>query len=116
MWMNVYVEANKCECCNRSDKLHLAKLSFWRDTTFRWHQYLDDSWEKLLWVSSVTIAEQRREITKKFKIINEYDEYISHEDFRKQVEEKRDWIKHEITEDRHKYDEDWNYIAFYEFC
>ena len=117
MWMNVYIEANKCECCSRIDKLHLAKLSFWRDTTFRWHQYLDESWESILWRWNITTTKQWKEITKTFKIINEYWEYITYKDFREIVKEKRkDWRKHEIKMDRQKYDRYWNYIVFYEFC
>lgn len=48
MGTNYYVETNKCECCNRSDRLHIGKASEGWSFMFRSHDdvnsYVLKSW------------------------------------------------------------------------
>lgn len=115
MWRNLYIEKNKCDCCNRSDKLHIGKSSYWREFTFRGHNRLEEERENHLNMSSIRSYNDLKKAIEKCKIIDEYGEYESKEDFMDQVEKKRSQKRHDYYNNTHRDNND-NYFSFNEFC
>ena len=115
MGCNIYIERNNCGCCGRSDRLHIAKQSYWRDTTFR--EYGEYDWD-LAWqdVMPIDTIEKLKELTKQCKIMKEYGEYISYDMFWESVEEKKKQYWKQHTSSGHdRYDKQGNYWLHGEF-
>jgi hypothetical protein len=81
MGTNYYLATKICECCNRSDKeYHIGKSSWGWSFTFQGYKYDGlTSWER--WKDHL-----QRSIDDKCKIVDEYGEYISFEDFVQMIE------------------------------
>ena len=116
MWMNIYIKKNKCDCCSRSDLLHIGKASSWWEFTFKGYNCLDFDWSEKLWMKYIMSYRDIKKAIKKCKIVNEYWEYISEKEFKELVKSKKKLRKHEITLwFEHSFDNEWNYFAYYEF-
>ena len=89
MWTNYYLQKNKCKYCGKDDQLHIGKSSYWREFTFRGHEYLDNDWAELLWLQSIKSYSDTLLAIKKTKIIDEYGDYITQKDFKLMVREKK---------------------------
>lgn len=111
-----YIEAEKCDCCGRSERLHMCKFSYWRDPSWRQHSYLDSNWNDILSIKEISDIKTYKDITKKYKIINEYWDYISEKEFWDNVKtKKKDHWKAHTTYNQSKYDSLWNYRINTEF-
>ena len=115
MWMNIYIEKNKCDCCSRSDLLHIGKASYWWEFTFKGNNYLDFDWAEHLWMKSMMSYRDIKKAIKKCKIVNEEWEYMSEKEFIELVKSKKWWKEHTIYNDSHK-DNEWYYFWTCEFC
>lgn len=81
MGTNYYVATNHCECCTRSDTLHIGKSSWGWSFSFRGYrgEYSDAEHELTSWP-------QWKEYLIDKMIIDEYSEPISYADFVAYVE------------------------------
>jgi|688.fasta_scaffold15859_17 hypothetical protein len=93
MGTNFYAEFNKCECCNRSNKIHIGKSSWGWAFHFRGYDgqygYIEDSDDKTLEVPEdfqLKSWKQWKEYLKDNPIIDEYGEAVSYEEFVEMVE------------------------------
>lgn len=89
MGTNYYLEVDKCECCQRSEKIHIGKKSYGWVFMFRgYYKYetpLDihlNSWYE--WKKYLLTAAAR--------ILNEYDEYVPLDEFIDIVEESKNSV------------------------
>lgn len=85
MGTNYYLETNICQCCKRSDVIHIGKNSFgW---PFHWHVYSEDegmqSAAGMLAMMIKAVRDQNA------KIIDEYQREITLEQFIEMIEAKR---------------------------
>lgn len=115
MWMNIYIEKNKCEDCHRSDLLHIGKSSYWREFTFKWYKYLDEDWPEHLWMESIMSYKDIKKAIKKCKVVNEEWEYMTEKEFIDLVKSKKWGKEHNIYNDSHK-DSEWYFFRTCEFC
>ena len=113
--MNIYIEKNKCDCCNRSDLLHIGKASYWREFTFKWNNYLYEDWATHLWMESIMSYKDIKKAIKKCKIKNEYWEYMTEKEFLELVKSKKWWKEHDIISLSH-IDDKWYFLRNCEFC
>lgn len=77
MGTNYELYYNKCQCCGRSDSIHIGKSSAGWRFIFQKHEGVVEN-----------IA-QLKELTAKGEIVDEYGRTISNEDFWKLVEAKQ---------------------------
>ncbi len=115
MWMNIYLEKNKCDCCNRSDLLHIGKSSYGREFTFKGYNCLDFDWTEKLWMESIMSYRDIKKSIKKCKVVNEEWEYITEKEFKELVKSKKWLKKHNSYSNSHR-DYEWHFFLTCEFC
>lgn len=88
MGTNYFVELNKCDCCNRSNKIHIGKSSFGWSFTFRGYDgqygYITDSNENDVEVPTdlqLKSWKQWKEYLKDKLIVDEYGDSQDYEEF-----------------------------------
>lgn len=93
MGTNYSVELNKCDCCNRSNKIHIGKDSYGWAFNFRGHDgkygYITDSDENDVEVPTdlqLKSWKQWKEYLKDKPIVDEYGDSISYKDFVEMIE------------------------------
>lgn len=93
MGTNYRVSLNHCECCNRSDKIHIGKSSWGWAFNFQGYDgqygYIEDDDNKSLKVPEdfqLKSWKQWKEYLKDKPIIDEYGDPVSYDDFVEMVE------------------------------
>ena len=93
MGTNYFLETNKCECCNRSNKIHIGLSSYGWSFNFRGYSgetgYIVDANDQSLEVPEdfqLKSWKQWKEYLKDKPIIDEYGDSVSYEDFVEMVE------------------------------
>jgi hypothetical protein len=93
MGTNYYLCLNHCECCKRSNQIHIMKSSFGWSAQFRGYDgqygYITDSEENDIEVPTdfqLKSWKQWKEYLKDKPIIDEYGESISYDEFVEMVE------------------------------
>jgi len=93
MGTNYYAELNLCECCNRSNKIHILKCSYGWSANFHGYDgkfgYIEDIDDKSLEVSEdfkLKSWKQWKEYLKDKPIVNEDGATVSYEEFVEMVE------------------------------
>lgn len=93
MGTNFYAEFNKCECCNRSNKIHILKCSYGWSANFHGYDgkygYIEDSDYKYTEVPEdfqLKSWKQWKEYLKDKPIVDEYGDAVLYEDFVEMIE------------------------------